>query len=401
MAVHVVNTVLIPRLELGFKFAKPPKATLVSWNNSLAEAMLKVTPGRAAITSSKVAFNIVTGLTHVEDAMVCATIMDVANRLNSRDRMDGRTLWMRLQSAAGKGTSRGAILQAAMQEGGAKVNNRVLQTLKLIQECKLSLTLNDHPWWRSQIVVKTSRQPFHERPARWSPYDPRHTLYSTDEKLEVMAYTDGSTEPGSDSPSGFGIALHEVGRPAGAKDLAGPCRASGNNYLAECVGILGAVQLTPAQADLTVYTDSAAAIWAVKSAAALPNGKRLRMGARPVVHGLARLIQARTGRTTLRHIRSHTGLPDENSRGNERADALAKEGREAALSKPLKWLTQGEEQVIFWSDGKHVVGDIRAEVKRILVRRRLANWSRQSHQGRIAREVGPSILTYCAARRMA
>ena len=120
------------------------------------------------------------------------------------------------------------------------------------------------------------------------------------------------------------------------------------------------------------------------------------------MHGLARLIQARIGRTTLRHIRSHTGLPDENSRGNERADALAKEGREAALSKPLKWLTQGEEQVIFWSDGKHVVGDIRAEVKRILVRRRLANWSRQSHQGRIAREVGPSILTYCAEiRRMA
>ena len=176
MAVHVVNTVLIPRLELGFKFAKPPKATLVFWNNSLAEAMLKVTPGRAAITSSKAAFNIVTGLTHIEDAMVCARIMDVANRLNSRDRMDGRTLWMRLQSAAGKGTSRGAILQAAMQEGGAKVNNRVLQTLKLIQECKLSLTLNDHPWWRSQIVVKTSTQPFHERPARWSPYDPRHGL---------------------------------------------------------------------------------------------------------------------------------------------------------------------------------------------------------------------------------
>ena len=335
MALHVVNTVLIPRLELGFKFAKPPKATLVSWNNSLAEAMLKVTPGRAAITSSKVAFNIVTGLTHVEDAMVCARIMDVANRLNSRDRMDGRRLWMRLQSAAGKGTSRGAILQAAMQERGAKVNNRVLQTLKLIQESTLSLMLKDHPWWRSQIVVKTSTQPFHERPARWSPYDPRHTLYSTDEKLEVMAYTDGSTEPGSDSPSGFGI------RPAGTKHLAGPCCASGNNYLAECVGILGAVQLTPAQADLSVYTDSAAAIWAVKSAAALPNGKRLRMGARPVVHGLARLIQARTGRTTLRHIRSHTGLPDKNSPGNERADALAKVGGEAALSKPLKWLGRG------------------------------------------------------------
>ena len=49
-----------------------------------------------------------------------------------------------------------------------------------------------------------------------------------------------------------------------------------------------------------------------------------------------------------------------------------------------------------------MVGDIRAEVKRILVRRRLANWSRQPHQGRIAREVGPSILTYCAEiRRMA
>ena len=94
------------------------------------------------------------------------------------------------------------------------------------------------------------------------------------------------------------------------------------------------------------------------------------------MHGLARLIQARTGRTTLRHIRSHTGLPDENSRGNERADALAKEGQEAALCKPLKWLTQGEEQVIFWSDGKHVVGDIRAEVKRIFVRKPIGAGSR-------------------------
>ena len=85
-------------------------------------------------------------------------------------------------------------------------------------------------------MVKTSTQPFHERPARWSAYDPRHTLYSTDEKLEVMAYTDGSTEPGSDSPSGFGIALHEVGRPAGAKELAGPYTTTSLN-VSGCLGL--------------------------------------------------------------------------------------------------------------------------------------------------------------------
>ena len=37
------------------------------------------------------------------------------------------------------------------------------------------------------------------------------------------------------------------------------------------------------------------------------------------------------------------------------------------MSKPLKWLTQGEEQVTFSSDGNHVMEDIRAEVKRILI----------------------------------
>ena len=53
------------------------------------------------------------------------------------------------------------------------------------------------------------------------------------------------------------------------------CKASGNNHLAECIAMLGAVQLTPAQVDLTIYTDSAAAIWAVKGFDNLTPGRRM------------------------------------------------------------------------------------------------------------------------------
>ena len=61
--------------------------------------------------------------------------------------------------------------------------------------------------------------------------------------------------------------------------------------------------------DLTIYTDSAAAIWAVKGFDNLTPGRRLRRGSRPVVVML-----------------------------------------------------EGEEQVVFWSEDRHVIGDLRAEV---------------------------------------
>ena len=62
-------------------------------------------------------------------------------------------------------------------------------------------------------------------------------------------------------------------------------------------------------------------------------------------------------------------------------------------------LLQGEEQVFFWSEENHVIGDLRAELKRQITKRNLEEWKQQEHQGRVARRVGPAALTHAKTIR--
>ena len=159
--------------------------------------------------------------------------------------------------------------------------------------------------------------------------------------------------------------------------------------------MLGAVQLTPAQVDLTIYTDSAAAIWAVKGFEKLTPGRRMRLGSRPVVIALARLIAARSGTTTIRHVRSHTGETNYRSQGNARADQLANDAREHGRDAPLQPMLEGEEKVVFWSEDRHVIGDLRAELRRLIAKRNLEDWGAQPHQGRVTKKRGARLLSHC------
>ena len=58
-------------------------------------------------------------------------------------------------------------------------------------------------------------------------------------------------------------------------------------------------------------------------------------------------------------------------------------------------MLEGEEQVVFWSEDRHVIGDLRAEVRRLIAKRNLEEWKTQPHQGRVAKKVGPQLLSYC------
>ena len=291
------------------------------------------------------------------------------------------------------------MLQVVLENATRTPTNRALYTLVLMRECEIKMTLNESPWWARGTKVQWSKSAFRSRPAQWSPFGDRYTLYSTSEKLEVAAFTDGSTIPGSQQHSGFGIVLTTEGKVTCTKEVAGACRASGNNYLAECVGILGAVQMTPSQAALRIFTDSTAAIWAIRRAASIPQGKWLNMGARPILRAISRLLCMRTGPTFIQHVRSHTNLDDDLSRGNQRADHLANQGRVASIGTSMGWLTDGDEEVLLWRKELHVIGNVRADVKRALAETRLALWQGQPRQGRIAREVGVSILAYAAEIR--
>src|SRR3954468_21797885 len=127
----------------------------------------------------------------------------------------------------------------------------------------------------------------------------------------------------------------------------------------------------------------------------LSPGRRMRLGSRPVVIALARLIAARSGSTTIRHVRSHTGDTSYRSQGNARADQLANDAREHGRDAPLQPMLEGEEQVVFWSEDRHVIGDLRAEIRRLLVKRNFEEWKAQPHQGRVAEKTGPSLLSHC------
>src|SRR3954470_17814088 len=60
---------------------------------------------------------------------------------------------------------------------------------------------------------------------------------------EVDAFTDGSTVPGSLEQSGYGVAIRRAGDAGQTKaEYSGSCKASGNNYLAECLAMLCATQ---------------------------------------------------------------------------------------------------------------------------------------------------------------
>jgi hypothetical protein len=85
--------------------------------------------------------------------------------------------------------------------------------------------------------------------------------------------------------------------------------------------------------------------------------------------------------------------------GNERADELANKARESGIPPAPDPLLQGEEQVFFWSEESHVIGDLRAEVKRQMEKRNLEAWKQQEHQGRVARRVGPAALAHAKTIR--
>ena len=50
---------------------------------------------------------------------------------------------------------------------------------------------------------------------------------------------------------------------------------------------------------------------------------------------------------------------------------------------------------MLWSEDRHVIGDLRAELRRLLAKRNLEKWKAQPHQGRIAENRGPQLLSHC------
>jgi hypothetical protein len=228
----------------------------------------------------------------------------------------------------------------------------------------------------------------------WSPYSRPTLRYCSDgwHKGWVVAYPDGSTGKYKGAPSGYATVLTvnesivHVGR--------GFCRASGNNFLPELVGILLALVLTPAQAPLLIRSDSEAAIGATNKARviawldsefgtrgnryAISQRARAASAGRPVMNMIRALIQLREGPVKLLHVKAHSLLQDFHSKMNELADAEANVARveaasvDAAAVPKFLW---GEDRFRLCVSNLPVVGSYRKAILRRCEALRLEGWT--------------------------
>ena len=100
-------------------------------------------------------------------------------------------------------------------------------------------------------------------------------------RSEFMAFTDGSTKPGSGQCGGFGVVVCLDGSLQDTRSVRGTVKRSGGNYLAEATAILACLLSVPANVNLAIWSDCLSAIQAVEKKDPC-EAARLRMAARPV-----------------------------------------------------------------------------------------------------------------------
>ena len=172
-----------------------------------------------------------------------------------------------------------------------------------------------------------------------------------------------------------------------------------NNYLAEVSAIHKCVRTIPVTVPITIYTDSLSAIQAIHKCTRSPERRApLTCTARPYITAIARAIKARdayNAPTHIEHIHSHTGLRNLASIGNEAAD---REAKRIALTGPEIQPESNEHLGLLEHELQYVIhtktdeettdilhGNIRQEIKNILLDKQLAEWGKRNTRGKIAR----------------
>ena len=374
MSVVAITQALIPRLRGALLVATIPRWIVRGWDTQIRKAVLTADEISMRSGLNSDAFHYTTGLPCLEDLIVGIRGEGLLVSLNA-DYPAARTCAARVLSAAAGGGSWSR--RAATQE---------------------ALELMDYPVSVHQrdpdpIVVPADEWDLAQpRWSDWTPYQ-RPVL----QKLRggwtrglVRVYTDGSTLPGAQDPSGFAAVVTLGGEVLAV--LGGPVRASGDNFLAELVAIAFAILVVPVQAPLWVGSDSEASIGATnKSRAinwlrselgergntyALPQRARILSAARPVMNMIRAMLELREAPLELGHVKAHSNGTDFHSRMNDHADRKANEER-------LKWSSKehafpeylwGEERYRLRVDGFPVVGSYFRALMRSLDSRRLLMW---------------------------
>ena len=430
-----IREYVYPRLELGMVFYDFGADVLDTWESLLRRAVLRWTLGCNVAAINKAAFWLSLGLQPPREFAMMVRIVDLGNTLRSTLPDSACTGWSRVTSAVRNRkiklttiTAGGRTLKIAHSATKCALN-------RMSSIVKQAIGLGIHISWlpphrrggiEGRMAESCPKFDYHGIPQMDSrvgcpilPSVCTHEALRTVNKPacgpwgEVAAFTDGSY---AKSNAGFAAVLCDAGAMHSpgfvfsnctSRILKGESPSSGRNYTAECMAILAALHAVPLDAPLTVYTDALSAIQAIERPL-LSESARIRMGARPVIKTIRRFIENRSARTSLVHVRSHTGSEDVISRGNASADEHA--GDVTGSSAPhydqnTPFLTN-EERAIFW-EAKctdpwdetielqyrlwHVSGDLRTLLKSKIADLLMERWSKCRSQGHVARKNGPGL----------
>jgi exonuclease III len=379
MSKTAINQFLLPGLRIGLLVTDVPEAAVVCWDAKIRSAVLRAADIEMGRNLSVEAFYNALLFPRIsaqrwairgEELMVTVIAQYPSSsscRARVATRRAGPTTSRALKTRSELGRRVGAVFAS-----GPRVEP-VLQ--------------GEHPGpWCAFDKVWTA----------WTPYLPPR-LWSvrgaSDGTAEVRVYTDGSTGPMPGLPSGSSVVLVINGEIVRVHEF--QCRASGNNYLAEMIALLAALQVVPTNIPLTVHSDCLAGIYSANKRRcrnwrrgtyscnyALPQRARILSAARPVLNGIRAVIRGRTAPTRLEFVRAHTGASNVHARMNQVADEGANRARCGAGPRNLALRMYGEERHTMSIKRIPVVGAFKPAILRCLAARSVSKWCGIRHRSR-------------------
>ena len=167
--------------------------------------------------------------------------------------------------------------------------------------------------------------------------------------------------------------------------------------MAEAAGVALQLHLAPSQADLCMITDNKGLFLVIDGwlqGLKQPEGwevaerKRIRQGARCFMEASKARLRARTGRTSIRFVPSHTNGKSAEERLLDEADRLANQAR-LLPDYPAPYKFHEESMVFFsWQDNgrkNFILGDIRKVMKARVNAAKWDLWAAHPIQGRVVR----------------
>ena len=420
--ITVINELLLPSIEPSLRHATITDHVLHTLDQMIANFLWHRAGGRGHIHADLV--SLLTGVRTVKAITAATKITNLMARLNSTHRVRGHTARQRYETLQNK-------LMTSSSYSGV-LNNRIASVKQqFLQPLGLTLKHKPHVEQNANCLLPHALQILDQpTQSEWfiSPQHHHQCQYDqcpqglwmadekdVDEKEVIDVCTDASKDPQLNHKVGWSVVIlckqfHQHLASVSCSSSTSPLTLAHHHvsgciseshqasvYVGELYAILMALLIMPLNQPLRIHIDNDAARtkamqW--NSAARLPS-KLIRTEGRPLLMAIWQAMEKRHSlhvTTLLLPVRSHTGLTDAASVGNECADHLANTARQDDMKQEDndQWFDALQQcELEYWLEGEHsghTHGDIRKMVMQRCKDQALEGQSERTMSGEVIRE---------------